>query len=141
MADITQPNIMIQVLIQQQTLVGQYNSALYYAYNDFIAAQQKDIDAAAQAQVDNWVQAIQNAPETTPPTDDDLLQSLADFTAVIASQLSNAVSDATMQDLQNTVTTLQANVTADLQAAQTALGTQGTSGAQGAQPPQGAPNA
>lgn len=58
--------VMVQVLVQLDTVVGIFRDALYYAPAVFNTLSQAQIDSDAQVRADAYVDRIQNPPVQPP---------------------------------------------------------------------------
>jgi hypothetical protein len=82
----------LQILIKQDTPLGQYNDALYYTPDEVAVIDEKAIQEAADKRVNNWVAFVdaQSKLPPVPPSKEQLKESAeqqADSIAVLTNQL------------------------------------------------------
>jgi hypothetical protein len=65
-------NIRIQVLIKEQTEVGEFQDALYFTEEEYASLSEKDIQKMIDTRIENWVNQVQNPPIPEEPTKEDL---------------------------------------------------------------------
>ena len=73
--------VKIQVIFTADTIYGTYRDALYFTEDEW--ALDPDIESLKQARVDNWIDAIENAPAPNQPTKAQLQSEVALLTSKI----------------------------------------------------------
>lgn len=64
--------VLIQLRFKEDTVVGEYNDALYFTQEEFATTTKGDIEAMKQVRIDKWVNAVQNPPTPVEPTKEEL---------------------------------------------------------------------
>lgn len=74
MIDLNQKNIFIQVRIKEQTELGEFNDALYFALTEFKNLNETDLQDAVKTRIDKWIAFVKEQKSLIPvePTIEEL---------------------------------------------------------------------
>ena len=79
MANLNQPDVRVQVLINKDTAQGQFQDAVYFSKEEFDALDESALTALKEKRASDWVASVESASrvEYTPTEEELMAQKLA----------------------------------------------------------------